>query len=72
MLKNEAAEEYTYFPVVLYKVVQSVESVEEIPEVWPLKSKLLSSTFPFADYYAVQVGSYFSVCGSNPKVRLFK
>ena len=34
MLKNEAVEQYMYFPVVmfimLYRVVQSVESVEEI------------------------------------------
>ena len=47
-----------YFPVVLfimlYKVVPAFESVEKILQVWPFQWKLLSSTFLWHVYYALQ------------------
>ena len=51
-------------------VVVNFESVDEIlnPKVWPFKWKLVSSTFLWSVYYAVQNSSNVWVCGRNTKV----
>jgi len=56
--------------------MKSLKITSSLEEVWPWKSKLMSSTRWVLScgtiYYAVQGGSTFWVCGWNPKVWPFK
>ena len=56
----------------LYKVVLTVESVEEILECNHSNESYWAVLSCGAVYYAVQGGSKFRVCGWNPKVWPFK
>ena len=71
----KAAEQY--FPVVLfimlYKVVLTFDSVDEILKCDHSNESYWALRFCGAFYYAVQSGSNFWVCGWNAKVwSLFK
>ena len=61
-----------YFPVVLfimlYKVVRTFESVDEILKCYHSNESYWAVLSCGAVYYAVQSGSNFWVCGWNPKV----
>ena len=65
-----------YFPVVLfiilYKVVQTFESVDEILQCDHSNESYWAVLSCGAVYYAVQGGSNFWVCRWNPKVWPFK
>ena len=65
-----------YFSVVLfimlYKVVLTFESVDEILNCDYSNESYRAILSCAVVYYAVQGGLNFSVCGSNPKVRPFK
>ena len=65
-----------YFPVVLfimlYKVVLTFESVDEILKCDHSNESYWAVLSCGAVYYAVQGGSNFWVCGLNPKVWPFK
>ena len=57
-----------FFPVflftMLYKVVQTFESVDEIHiKVWPLKWKLRNNNFLWYCYYTIHSRSHFWVRG---------
>ena len=65
-----------YFPVelfiMLYKMVVSFESVDEILKCDHSNESYWAVLSCGAVYYAVEGGSNFWVCGWNPKVRPFK
>ena len=65
-----------YFPVVLfimlYKVVLTFESVDEILKCYHSNESYWAVRSCGAVYYAVQGDSNFRVCGWNPKVCPFK
>ena len=65
-----------YFPVVLfimlYKVVLTFESVNEIPKCDHLNESYWAVLSCGTGYYAVQGGSNFWVCEWNPKMWPFK
>ena len=65
-----------YFPVklfiMLYKVILTFESVDEIPKCDHSNESYWYFLSCGAIYYAVQGGSNFWLCGWNPKVCPFK